>query len=566
MRSATAAMFVLTAAAVCASQWVDAHAQSTNASASALAPQPIKLIVLIAVDQFRADYVTTYARAWTGGLREIVTKGASFTEAAYPYGVTKTCAGHSSMGTGTLPSTHGMIDNTWFDPATRNFVNCTDDAAARPLMFGGGTGQERHSAVRLMAPTFAETLQRQSSGRSQIVSLSVKARSAIGMVGHGGPNTTIVWSEDRAGSWSTSSALTRQPSADVAAYVRAHPVTLASFQTWDRLRPAADYLFADRAPGEPAATGVFPHLFDQGIRLTRTSPDVLDTWLTTPFTDTFVTGLAMHLVDRQRLGQGRAVDMLAISFSALDSVGHTYGPRSHEVQDTLMRLDQRLSELLALLDARVGREHYVVAFTSDHGVSTMPEQVFPAPAEPRAGAPVEGRTTVQAIGTAIETVLDKQLGRGSYVEAVAGAYVYFRPGVLDRLRASPPLAEAVEKAALGARGVGKVYWSADVAARTPTDDPILVAMRRSYFSGRSGDLAVVLKPNWVTSTGANHGTPYADDARVPLVLLGAGIVPGEHASPASPLDIAPTFAALTGVRMAGTDGRVLREALVAGTR
>jgi len=236
------------------------------------------------------------------------------------------------------------------------------------------------------------------------------------------------------------------------------------------------------------------------------------------------------------------------------------------VQDTLMRLDQRLSELLALLDARVGREHYVMAFTSDHGVSPLPEQAFPAAAEPRPGAQVEGRTTLQAIGAAIENVLDTQLGRGSHVEALAGAFVYFRPGVLERVRASRTLAEAVEKAALGARGVAKVYWSADLAARTPTDDPILLAMRRSYFPGRSGDLALVLKPNWVTSTGTNHGTPYPDDARVPLVLLGAGITAGEHSSAASPLDIAPTFAALTGVRMARTDGRVLREALVSGTR
>jgi predicted AlkP superfamily pyrophosphatase or phosphodiesterase len=555
-RTATGPARVAVAIALLACQHsTDAQGQSPSQS------PPPALVVLVVLDQFRADYIPTYSKAWSGGLHEIVTKGAYFTEAAYPYATTKTCAGHGSIATGLLPSTHGLIDNGWFDPTTRAFVNCTEDPSARALTFGGTHGEEHHSAARLMAPTFAEQLQRQSNGRARVVSLSVKARSAIGMAGHGGPNTTIVWSEDMPGVWSTSSALTRRPSPDVDAYVRAHPTVASQFQTWERARPAADYLFPDRAPGEPPTGGTFPHLYEEPIRLTRTTATLLDSWDSTPFPDVFLKGLATHLVERQRLGQDRGTDFLAISFSGLDFVGHTFGPRSHEVQDTLFRLDQLLGELLATLDARVGRGRYVLALTSDHGISPLPEQAFPAADGRAVNGPVTGRTTLAAIGNAIEAVLDKEFGRGSYVEAMAGSYVYFRPGVLARITANPTIVKAVEAAALGARGMAKVYWSTDLVSHAPTDDPVLAAVRRSYYPGRSGDLAWVLQPNWVTTTAANHGSPYPDDTRVPVVFFGAGIAPGRHASAASPLDIAPTLAALAGVRMGKMDGRVLQEAL-----
>ena len=141
------------------------------------------------------------------------------------------------------------------------------------------------------------------------------------------------------------------------------------------------------------------------------------------------------------------------------------------------------------------------------------------------------------------------------------------PGVLERIRANLSAVQAVEAAALGVRGIEKLYWSADVAASTATTDPTLIGLRRSYYPGRSGDLVVVFERNWTGATGANHGSPQDYDTRVPLAFLGAGIAPGQHAVVASPADIVPTLSVLTGVRMARTDGRVLREALAdAGTR
>ena len=577
------------------------RAQTPAAPAPAAAARP-RLVVLLVVDQFPVRYVEMYGKHWTDGLHELLTRGAFYTQAAYPFASTKTCAGHATISTGTLPATHGQIDNEWFDPVAREFTTCTEDPRANSLVYAGKTGNEHHSARLLKVPTFADELLRQSGGRSRVVSLAVKARSSIMMGGRGGPNTTFVWSEDTGGVWTTSTALARRLAPDVDAYVRAHPVDVKEFETWNRVADVSVYQGDDQAPGEPAATATFPHVYEQAIRTSRATPDLVDSWESTPFPDKFVAGLAAHLVQTQKLGQRDATDMVDVSFSALDTIGHRYGPNSHEVQDVLLRLDKIIGDLLRSLDTLVGRDRYVLAFSSDHGVAPMPEQVFPAAggrgrgagaaggagaaaganAAAQAGATgaaaaapattgaatggrgagaaqQEGRASVTAIGAAVEGLLDKQWGRASYVEAIGSNYFYFRPGVLDRIRKDPATVKAIETALSGTRGIAKVYWASDLAATTPTDDPILVASRKSYVPGRSGDLFFVLHRNWVTSADANHGTPYDYDTRVPLVFYGRGITAAQIASEATPADIVPTLSALTGIRMPKVDGKVLKD-------
>jgi predicted AlkP superfamily pyrophosphatase or phosphodiesterase len=530
---------------------------------------PPRLVVILVADQFRADYVTQYSDMWTAGLKEIFAKGAAFTEAAYPYANTRTCPGHATIGTGMLPSVHGMIDNTWYNVATHEFLACTEDHQARSLPFGGFHGAESHSAKWYLVPNFADELKRQVSGRPRVVSLSLKARSAIGLGGHGGADSTIVWKEDGAVTFATSSALAKAASPALDAFVRSHPVSLKQFETWDRAKPEASYKYTDQAPGEPANRGTFPHLFNDPVRLSDTTASILDSWDGTPAADEYLGAMAEHLITEEKLGQRQTTDFLAVSFSTLDIVGHDYGPRSHEVQDVLLRLDATIGRLLAVLDAKVGRDRYVLAFSSDHGVATLPEQVFPAPAGGRGagGGGVTGRVTAANVANAVEAALDKHFGRGHYVEALAVPYLYFVPGVLERIRANPSAVQAVEAAVVGVRGIAKSYWTADIAATTDTSDPTLIGLRRSYYAGRSGDLAIVYERNWTGATGANHGSPQDYDRRVPLAFLGAGITSGQHAVAASPVDIVPTLSAITGVRMSRTDGRVLREALAdPGTR
>jgi predicted AlkP superfamily pyrophosphatase or phosphodiesterase len=338
----------------------------------------------------------------------------------------------------------------------------------------------------------------------------------------------------------------------VDAWVKAHPV--AAVDAWERAMPAAAYQFADQAPGEPAEDAVFPHLLVPPIRTGRGTPGFINLWDETPLADAYVAAMARGLVERLRLGQGEGTDALAISFSGLDFVGHRFGPRSHEVQDTLYRLDALLEELFADLDRLVGRGRYTVAFSADHGVSFLPEQGTPVGAA--------GRVSAAAVGRAVEAALDQALGSGRYVDAVAAGALYFSPDMLPRIRARSEVMDLAATAARGVPGIAGVYWSADLASRTPTSDSLLQAFRRSYVAGRSGDLVYVTAPNWIpTATGVTHGSPYDYDTRVPLVFYGAGIKAGTYPGLASPADIAPTLAAIAGVTMARLDGAARREAM-----
>ncbi len=522
------------------------------APAQAAAARP-RLLVVIVVDQMRADYPAWYGHQWTRGLRRLMDGGASFPLAAYPYALTLTCAGHATISTGTLPSRHGMIANEWHDRALRKNVTCTEDASIRSVPFGGREGREHHGPGYLAVNTLADELRLQSPRPPTVVGIALKARSAITLAGRRSPSTYAIWEEDD-GTWATSTAYMTEPAAAVDAWARANPVTAAYGRTWDRLLPPAAYLFSDDLPGE-----VEPARLPKMLASPSGTPDntFVTLWERSPYSDAATGALARHLVRALKLGQSATgTDVLGVSFSATDLVGHAYGPKSHEVQDTLARLDVTLGELLDTLDAEVGRDHYVVALSADHGVAPIPEQST-------AAALQAGRYTTAAVRTAIETTLTPLIGEGPHVTTIVGANVYLTDGTLTRVLATPGAREAVTRAIVDIPGPGLVYWADDLAARTATDDVQLQRARRSYVPGRSGDLMVLYEPYWIvrSNTGTTHGTPWDYDRRVPVWFAGAGIRPGRYWSEVSPADIAPTLAQLAGITLAQTDGRVLGEIL-----
>jgi predicted AlkP superfamily pyrophosphatase or phosphodiesterase len=512
-------------------------------------PSRPRLVVLLVADQFRADFLDQYGRQWTGGLHRMVTQGAVFTRAAYPYAITKTCAGHATISTGTPPSIHGMIDNDWWDVTAHREQGCTVDRTVTDIPYGGRPARERHSAALMMAPAFADELQRQIAG-ARVVSVALKPRSAIGLGGHGGAGSTVVWEEDN-GTWATSTAYPQGRSPDVDEFVTANPQSAMRGQIWDRLLPPGAYRYQDDAPGE-LAPRVFPHLMT-GL----TDGAYLDRWERSPYADAFVADLGRLLTARQALGQkdGRT-DMLAMSFAAPDYVGHHWGPRSHEVQDILIRLDRQLGQLFDQLDATIGRDQYVVAFSSDHGVGILPEQ-----GEDVMGV-AGGRIDKLNVAKVVDLALAGRFGQQSYVEAVTSTYIYFRPGVLERIESTDGAKRTVELAVRNIPGIERMYWASDLAATTPTSDRMLTGLRKSYFPTRSGQLVYLPRPNWIVSGDeASHGTMHSYDTDVPLILLGAGIKPGRYSSPRTPLDIAPTLAQLAGIAMPSAQGVVLAEAL-----
>jgi hypothetical protein len=536
-------------AALAAGAAVVTLAAQTAAPGPALTPrEPPRLLVLIVVDQLRADYIEMYGDQWTRGLRRLLDEGALFARATYPYAFTKTCAGYSTISTGTTPAAHGMIDNEWFDARTRAYVPCTADPSAAPIPFAGGPGAERHGPALLRRATFSDELRRQQPG-ARVVSLALKARAAISLAGRGGPDTVVAWEED-SGAWATSTSYARSPWPEVDAFVRANPPATARGQTWARLLPATAYRHADRAAGEPQPN-MLPRLLiaPRGVSFTAV-------WDASPWSDAYLATMAAALVDRLALGQRiGGTDLLALGFSALDYLGHNYGPRSHEVQDLLARLDLAMAGLLDTLDRRIGRGRYTVAFTSDHGVAPLPEQAEEAGVR-------AGRVDLNALGLAIDLALGEEFGPRRFIQTISSTYVHFHPGVLETVRGRAGAASAVVEAARAVPGIAHAYWADDLASTAPTSDAVLAALRRSYVRGRSGDLAFLPAPYWVVSSaGTTHGSLHPYDTDVPLIVFGARVRSGRYAT-ASPLDVAPTLAALAGVTMPAAEGRVLSEALL----
>jgi len=530
----------------------------TAAEKAAAQPAKPRLVVVIVVDQMRADYVDKFRGQWTAGLKRLVDEGAWFRTAAYPYASTETCVGHATVSTGAFPRNHGMVANAWWDRDAQKMVTCTSDPNVKNTAYGGGTANGGDSAARMLLPSFAEELKFQNSGGTRVVTFSLKARAAITMAGHQADAAT--WFETSTGAWVTSSSYSNMPF--IEQYVTHHPVTADYGKTWSLSLPKSRYWYDENAVGAATVNGwgtTFP--FPLRGKEGGSTPDetFFEQWTTSPFADSYLTQLAEAAVDSLGLGRSRATDYLGISYSSTDYVGHTFGPRSWEIQDMLIRLDKDLGELFAHLDQKVGRGNYVVALTADHGVA-------PVPADMEKSGFDAHVLSIPDLQARLEKALEPlNLGKTA-IARIAGNELYFSPGIYGQLRHDPAAMKALLDTALSTPGVAEVFRAEELGSGLATVSQTKTAAQLGYFAARSGDLYILQQPYWLTGganakqTGTGHGTPYYYDQRVPLLLMGFGIHPGEYFESATPADIAPTLGALTGVTLAVHDGRVLGEA------
>ena len=522
-----------------------AGSAAPRTAASAARP---RLIVQIVIDQMRGAYVDAYRTQWTRGLHRLLTEGAYFPQARYPYAMTVTCAGHASVGTGAVPSVHGMVLNEWWDRAAQRRTPCASDPRVTPVGFTKPV-TSRYSGRPMLTETFAERLDRsQPADDARVVALSIKARSAVGLAGHAGD--AVVWF-DPLGTFATSSAFGHP--AWLGPWLQAHPIEALTGAEWTRGRPAAAYVGTDDDTGARPPSGWtprFPHrLSDTGTA----DATFYDRWQRSPYSDAYLTDMAMAAIDAMALGRRGGTDYLGVSYSALDLVGHKFGPSSHEVQDVMMRVDEQIGRLLAHLDRTVGPGNYAVALTADHGVGEVPEDLGVA----------GGRLPRGAVAKIIEDVLDKAWGIDArHVEHDLYADIYLSPATRTRLDADAATLAALETAIERLPAVLRVMTWKDMAGAAASADPMIAAQRLSYHPERSGDLILMMREHFTTSIdAASHGTYYDYDRRVPVILFGSPFTAGTFEGPASPLDIPATWSRLTGVALDRPHGRSLDAAV-----
>ncbi|HET9704955.1 MAG TPA: alkaline phosphatase family protein [Vicinamibacterales bacterium] len=512
---------------------------------------PPRLVVLISIDQMRADYIDRFRHQWSKGLRRLLEEGAWFREADFPYYNTVTCAGHASISTGTVPAVHGMVLNQWWERDNSRQVSCTDDEREKLVTYGIPVHGVGHSARNLASNTLSDEMRLQLPRAPTIVSISLKARSAISLGGH--RPDAVIWLDEADGEWVTSTAFSNVPLGFFASYIARNSLRSQMGRRWDRLLPLDKYVYEYSTENRrriALVTRQFPHT------VKGTGDEVggafTDAWESSPFSDEYLGALARLSIDELKLGAGAATDFLAISYSALDKVGHDFGPDSHEVQDVLIHLDRELGLLLDHLDKQVGKGRYVVGLSSDHGVSPVPERV-------KAAGFDSGRIGTTAVGRVLDDVLQKEIGGGPYRTRVIYNDIYFNEGVYQKLTQNPKAMQAVLDAVRRTEGVWRVYRKEELS----TADPFTRPSALSHYEGRSGDIKMLGRAYWITSVSTTtHGTGHRYDTHVPVLLYGHGIKPGEYLERASPIDIAPTLAHLLGITLPDAMGRVLSEGLI----
>jgi len=495
-------------------------------------------VVMISVDQLRGDLIGRYDDAFTGGFRRLMDDGYQFTSASHAHAVTHTAPGHASLSTGVFPSRSGIVANSWSQKTGSAWqpMYAVEDLDSPILGFETVEQLPGRSPRNLLRTGLADWV-RAMGPDARSVSVSSKDRSAITMAGQ--TDTEVYWLVGQLARFVTSTYYDDTYPTWVEAFnTRVMPVIAADME-WNSLVPGEyrDLARPDRADYEGRGNSTFPHV--SSVETGGGSVQQHNAWaFNQSRVDRAIMEFAKAAIDEHELGQRRATDYLAISFSATDYVGHGYGPFSQEQFSNLLHLDEVLAEFFDYLDDEVGEGDWVVALSGDHGVVTNPEY-----AQELGNAEAE-RISPQDANQEISAALQKASAEGGSV-----------PEIAERL------ARALEEDGL----VAKAYTHDELTKGMPADS-FAVLYRNSHLPGRAHHM---LSPYGVEfrygegdlvsfPTGTTHGSPYWYDRHVPIILLGAGIESGSSDAAAYTVDVAPTLAALAGITVPDDlDGRVI---------
>lgn len=495
-------------------------------------PPTCRLAVMLIFDQLCACYLENWLDLYEkDGFRRLQEEGTWFKNCNYPYSDTVTAAGHATLLTGCSPRTHGIIGNVWHDRRSGKEVYCVEVEryALVPPSAEKGAGKRGNVPAApdyLLVPTVGDSLKKETNGKGRVVSLSLKDRSAV--LPGGRLADVCYWMAPTTGDFITSTFYRDAPHPWIAEFNRKHLPNQWFDKDWVRLLPDLDYArysSKDDAPGEGIGEKqgtTFPHPMTGGLK--QPGKAYYDAVYTSPYGNELLSDLARLAIDRERLGADNIPDLLCLSFSSNDAVGHVWGPDSQEVLDITLRSDRLVRDLLRLLDEKVGKGRYVVVLSADHGVCSLPETL-------RARGIAAGRIDEKELLAGIEAFLSTRYGKVGekerWIEAFASPSLYLNHKLLKARRLQP---REIEDAVAGFMRkqpyIERAYTRTQLLAPPEANDSFGQAVRRSFFPDRSGDVMLVSKPHFFTTkylTGTTHGTPHPYDKHVPLLVYGTDI-------------------------------------------
>lgn len=507
-------------------------------------PAKPKLVVVIVVDQMRADYLERFKDDFgDGGFRRFLNDGAVFTHANFSHGVTKTGSSHAVISSGANPAVNGIASNEWYTPDLKDVVYCV--AGKSPQL--------------LKVETLGNAFKDNTDRSGMVISGSLKDRAAILM---GGPRADLAfWWDEKNGVFQTSQFYTHMVPYWIRKFGGTRPADQWFDKSWELLLPESAYAKdrADDVEYEKGKAFGIGNAFPHPMRGKSEKPDrrFYDTVTITPYGNDLLIAAVQAMLDAYPLGRDDVPDLLCISFSSNDECGHVFGPYSREVHDITVRLDRQLAGFFAYLDERCGKGRWVAVLTSDHGAGPIPEYAI---AQGWGG----GRYKKEAILEPAEAAVRRVTGIEDKDAKLAGymtPWIYLNVPLLkegghDVGKVAAAVAEAVSGLEFVERAIPFTAFD--------SDDSISKMAAQAYVLGRSGQVYVHVKDYWITGRKATtHGTAHEYDTHVPLCFYGTGIKAGVHAEPADPIDIVPTICKLLGFTPPKTaTGKVLGDALV----
>ena len=513
-----------------------ASAQQSNAAAI----ERPKLVVGIVVDQMRWDYLYRYQKRYTdGGFKRLLGEGFSCENTMIPYVPSVTAIGHTCIYTGSVPSIHGIAGNNFVKDGKK--VYCTDDDSVKPV--GTTSVAALMSPRNLWVSTIGDEMKIASNGRAKVVGVALKDRASILPAGHN-PDGAF-WFDDQTGCFITSSYyMDRLPKWVEAFNGKRLPEQYLS-QKWNTLYPKNTYTESTTDENE----------YENGIRegvkatLPLNLPELYKKYgygiiRNTPFGNSLTLDMAKAAIDGEQLGADDETDLLAVSCSSTDYIGHQVGTHAIETEDTYLRLDKAIADFLAYLDSKVGKGNYLVFLSADHGAMNnaafLQDRRIPA-----------GSWDASATAKKLNHVLAKEYPEvGDIVKTVMNYQVFFNRDVIKSKQLD---FDNIKQTVINQlKEDTSVLYACDMAKASTESIPEEVKFRiiNGYNRERSGDVVIILKPNFYAHgmKGTDHGAWNSYDTHIPLVFMGWGIKHGATTKQTFMTDIAPTIAAMLHVQ------------------
>lgn len=493
------------------------------------APRRPKLIVALCIDQFRYDYLVRFRDQYNGGLSRLSREGAVMTNAYYEHFPTVTAIGHSTFMSGATPSVSGIVGNEWFDRQTGKQVTSVSDVSETMLGGASRSGSGAASPRRMLVSTVGDELK--MAGRdTRVIGVSVKDRSAILPAGHMADGA--YWFDSGSGNFVSSTF-----------YFKELPSWVLDF---NRSRFVEKFLNLEWTPfaggGAP-----FKKMAAKADSAYYTSLE------STPYGNDIVLKFAEAAVVGEGLGKRAGTDVLAVSLSSNDYVGHANGPDSPHVRDISIRTDRQLAGFFRFLETQVGMRNVLVVMTADHGVAPVPEvnQQRRMPG---------GR--IPDVVAQLEAALVAKYGGGKWIVGRSGVSPYLNHELIAQKNlTAPEVADFLAEAARNIPHVFRAYSRYRLVNGQAAGDLIDRRILNGFHYQRSADVLVVCEPYYLfEARGTSHGMPFGYDAHVPVIFMGPGVKAGQYHRRVMVNDIAPTLATMLDIETpSGSMGRVLDE-------